>query len=203
LPTRKNADCSFLIGKYAVLDVTEFEISDVRLFETRSHGDDRGSFAELYNAGDLADVGIEDAFVQDNLSVSKPVCVLRGLHYQMPPRAQAKLIRVLRGSILDVVVDIRRNSLTYGQHLSFTLSAENQQLLYVPVGFAHGLLTLEPDTEVLYKMSDFYAPELEGGIRWSDPALGINWGLKGEPDIIADRDCKLPLLAEIATELPF
>ena len=190
-------------GIYAVLDVTGFEIADVKLIETMAFGDERGSFAELYNAAEMAEVGIPDIFVQDNLSVSKQAGVLRGLHYQVPPKAQAKLIRVLKGSIRDVIVDIRKGSATFGQHLTVELSADNHRMLYVPVGFAHGLLTLEPDTEVLYKMSDFYARDLEGGILWNDPALAIDWGLKGDPDVIADRDRDFPILADVAPVLPF
>ena len=190
-------------GIYAVLDVTGFDIADVKLVETVAFGDERGSFAEFYNAAEMAEAGIRDTFVQDNLSVSKPAGVLRGLHFQVPPRAQAKLIRVLRGSIRDVIVDIRKDSATFGQHLTFELSAENRRMLYIPVGFAHGLLTLEPDTEVLYKMSDFYARDLEGGILWNDPALGIDWGLESDPEVIADRDRDFPKLADVAPVLPF
>ena len=141
------------------------------------HGDDRGWFSEVYKRHALRDAGIDIEFVQDNESFSAPVGTLRGLHYQLAPHAQDKLIRVIHGSILDVVVDIRRGSATFGQHATVTLTAEAGNQLLVPAGFAHGFCTLEPDVHVAYKVSDVYAPDCERSIRWDDADLAIDWQL--------------------------
>jgi dTDP-4-dehydrorhamnose 3,5-epimerase len=157
------------------LDVQTFPIEGPLLITPKRFGDKRGFFSETYNATDLAEWGIEEVFVQDNHSLSAERGTVRGLHFQAPPRAQGKLVRVTRGRILDVFVDIRKGSRTYGQHGSTELSAENWRQVWIPVGFAHGFCTLEHDTEVLYKTTDFYASECEGGILWNDPALHIAW----------------------------
>jgi dTDP-4-dehydrorhamnose 3,5-epimerase len=136
-------------------------------------------------------------FVQDNHVFSTDRAVLRGLHFQIPPRAQGKLVRCTRGAILDVAVDIRQGSPTYGRHMALELSAENWKQLWVPPGFAHGYLTLEANCEVIYKVTDYWAPDCERGIVWSDPNLAINWGIPAEQMILADKDKALPKLAEL------
>jgi dTDP-4-dehydrorhamnose 3,5-epimerase len=183
-----------------MLDIRRFDIDGPLLIAPRRIDDPRGFFSETYNARAMADAGIDLPFVQDNHSGSALRGTVRGLHYQALPHAQAKLVRVPKGRILDVFVDIRRDSPTYRQHATVELSAENWLQVLVPVGFAHGFCTLEPHTEVIYKTTDYYAPEAEGGIRWNDPALGIAW-----PDFagaaVSARDSELPLLA--AFETPF
>ena len=164
------------------------------------HSDHRGFFAETYSRLKYSELGIKDEFVQDNHSLSREVGTLRGLHFQAPPHAQAKLVRCGRGALFDVAVDIRRGSPTYGQWEGYELTAENSEQLYVPVGFAHGFVTLEPDSEIVYKCSDYYAPETEGAIIWNDPDIGINWPTDADP-ILSDRDAVAPLLSEL--ESPF
>ena len=155
--------------------------------------DRRGFFAETYSRQKYFEMGIDVEFVQDNHSLSRDVGTLRGLHFQAPPHAQGKLARCGRGSFFDVAVDIRRGSPTYGQWVGYELSAENGHQLYVPVGFAHGFVTLEPDSEIVYKCSDYYAPETEGLLRWDDPDIGIEWPLKGHPTL-SEKDAIAPLL---------
>ena len=157
------------------MQVTELAIPAVKLIVPKRFGDTRGFFSETYNAKAFAEAGITDIFVQDNQSLSAQAGTIRGLHFQKPPFAQAKLIRVTRGRILDVAVDLRRTSPTYGQHVASELSAENWAQLLVPVGFAHAFCTLEADTEVIYKVSGYYAPLADAGVLWSDPDLGIKW----------------------------
>ena len=163
-------------------------------------GDHRGFFAETYSRQNYIELGVDDEFVQDNHSLSRDVETLRGLHFQAPPHAQGKLVRCGRGAIFDVAVDIRRGSLTYGQWVGYELSADNGHQLYVPVGFAHGFVTLEPNSEIVYKCSDYYAPYTEGALRWDDSDIGINWPLKGSP-ILSVKDAIAPLLAGF--ESPF
>ena len=172
---------------------TPLSIPDVILIEPRVFGDSRGFFYESYHETLFAEHGIKDRFVQDNYSRSA-LGVLRGLHYQAEPRAQAKLIRVIRGKVFDVAVDIRKNSGTFGKHVACILSAEDKQMLYVPRGFAHGFCVLEEGTEFLYKVSDFYSPVHERGILWNDPALGIEWPRPGTAFILSDKDKKYPTL---------
>ena len=164
------------------------------------HGDHRGFFAETYSRRKYSELGIDVEFVQDNHSLSREVGTLRGLHFQAPPHAQAKLVRCGRGAIFDVAVDIRRGSPTYGEWKGYELTAENSNQLYVPVGFAHGFVTLEPDSEIVYKCSDYYAPETEGAILWNDPDIGINWPTKADP-ILSDKDAVAPLFSDL--ESPF
>jgi dTDP-4-dehydrorhamnose 3,5-epimerase len=162
-------------------------------------GDDRGFFSETWNRRLLAENGIDVEFVQDNHSLSRAVGTLRGLHYQRPPHAQAKLVRVGRGRVLDVAVDIRRGSATYGRWVAVELSAENGRQLFIPAGFLHGFATLEPDSELLYKCSDYYAPECDGAVRYDDPDLGIDWGLGGKPPVLSAKDAAAPYLRDIDT----
>lgn len=183
------------------MQVTETDIPAVKLITPRKHGDHRGFFSETYNRKALHDLaGVDLDFVQDNQSLSVEKGVVRGLHYQLPPSAQAKLVRVTRGSILDVAVDIRRGSPTFGKHVSAVISAENWQQILVPVGFAHGFVTLEPNTEVLYKVTAPYSPKDERGILWNDPALGIAWGVTESAAVLSEKDRKYLPLAQ-ATDL--
>ena len=166
----------------------------------KRHGDHRGFFAETYSRRKYSKLGIDVEFVQDNHSLSREVGTLRGLHFQAPPQAQAKLVRCGRGAIFDVAVDIRRGSPTYGEWKGYKLTAENGEQLYIPVGFAHGFVTLMPDSEIVYKCSDYYAPETEGAILWNDPDIGIEWPTGAEP-ILSEKDAVAPLLSEL--ESPF
>jgi dTDP-4-dehydrorhamnose 3,5-epimerase len=169
----------------------------VRLISAKRFADPRGWFSEVYNARIFADRGVEDTFVQDNQSFSVARGTIRGLHFQAPPHGQAKLVRCLRGAIFDVAVDIRKGSPTYGQWVSAELSQENGAQLFIPAGFAHGFMTLEPDTEVFYKVSDFYAPACDGGLRWNDPTICVAWpALKGDLPHLSEKDEKLPFLGE-------
>lgn len=174
--------------------IIETEIPAVRLFEPPKHGDHRGFFSEVYSKAAFAAAGIEFAFVQDNHSMSAARGVLRGLHYQIAPFAQDKLVRVVRGAVRDVAVDIRRSSPTFGRHVSAIISAENWRQILVPVGFAHGFITLEPNTEVIYKVTAPYAPDHERGLLWSDPDLGIDWGIAASDVVLSERDTKHPTL---------
>ena len=163
------------------------------------HGDYRGYFSETYNKGTLAAAGIGIDFVQDNHSLSAEKGTVRGLHFQTPPFAQDKLVRVVRGSVFDVAVDLRRDSPTYGQHVSVVLSDEAWNQLLIPTGFAHGFMTLQDDTEVIYKVSEYYAPEHDKGLRWNDPVLGIQWPISEDEAVLSDKDRGLPWFAELAT----
>ena len=172
----------------------------ILLIKPPRFGDKRGFFSEIYNRKKYLEMGIDIEFVQDNHSLSRDVGTLRGLHFQEPPHAQGKLVRCGRGVIFDVAVDIRRGSQTYGQWVGDVLSADNAHQLYVPIGFAHGFVTLEPYSEIVYKCSDYYAPETEGAIRWDDPDVGIDWLLTGDP-ILSQKDALAPLLKDF--ESPF
>ncbi len=171
-------------------------MAPVKLIRPRRFGDDRGWFVETYNREKYARLGVNVQFQQDNHSLSRSPWVLRGLHFQTPPRGQDKLVRCVRGRIWDLAVDVRKHSPTYGQWVAAELSAENGHQLFVPVGFAHGFLTLEPDTEVEYKVSDLYAPECDGGLIWNDRALAVAWPLDGAAPLLSDKDTRLPTLAE-------
>jgi dTDP-4-dehydrorhamnose 3,5-epimerase len=173
------------------------QIPDVFVVLPTRHGDQRGFFSETYRADMFTAQGVNATFVQDNHAYSAPKGVLRGLHFQLPPKAQGKLVRCIRGAIFDVAVDIRVGSPTYGKHVGRVLSASNLHQLWVPPGFAHGYLTLENDCEVLYKVTDYYAPECDRGIAWNDPALGIEWPLPSTEIILSQKDSAQPLLAEI------
>lgn len=178
------------------MQIIESEIPDVKILIPKQFGDARGFFSETYSRKTFAEHGIDMTFVQENHSLSVEKGVLRGLHYQIHPHAQDKLVRVVRGTILDVAVDIRRDSPTFGRHVKDVLSAENWRQLLVPVGFAHGFVTLEANTEVLYKVTNFYAPDHERGLRWNDPALDIDWSIPDDQVIMKDRDRDFPRLAE-------
>jgi dTDP-4-dehydrorhamnose 3,5-epimerase len=171
-------------------------LPEVKIVAPGRLGDTRGFFSEVWNERDFAAVGIEAHFVQDNHVRNPLKGTLRGLHYQLPPAAQGKLLRVTRGSIFDVAVDIRRGSPTFGRHADAVLSADNWQQLWIPPGFAHGYCTLEDDTEVQYKVTDFYSPENDRGIAWDDPALRINWPVLHDAVVLADRDRAHPGLAD-------
>lgn len=164
------------------------EIPDLKMLYPKKFGDDRGFFSETYSKAALAEVGIEATFVQDNHSLSRSVGVLRGLHYQCMPFAQDKLVRVVRGRILDVAVDIRSDSPTFGKWVSAEISAELWNQIFVPKGFAHGFVTLEPDTEVIYKVSGPYAPETERSIMWNDADLGVRWPISEDAVSLSQKD---------------
>jgi dTDP-4-dehydrorhamnose 3,5-epimerase len=178
------------------MEVIPLAIPDVKLLIPRRFGDNRGFFSEVYNRQVFTSAGIGEEFVQDNHSLSVQKGVVRALHYQIPPLAQAKLVRVVAGAILDVAVDIRRSSPTFGRHVSQVISAENWRQMYIPQGFAHGFVTLEPDTQVLYKVSHVYSPQHERGILWNDPTIGIDWGISPGDAVLSERDRHHPLLAD-------
>ena len=177
--------------------ITETELPGVLVVSPARLGDPRGWFSETYSAAALAEAGFTRAFVQDNHAMSARRGTLRGLHFQSPPRAQDKLLRVVRGAILDVAVDIRRGSPTWGRSVAVELSEENGRQLLVPRGFAHGYLTLTERADVLYKVSDTYAPETEGGLLWSDPALGIDWPVGTGDAVVNARDAGWPALSRL------
>jgi dTDP-4-dehydrorhamnose 3,5-epimerase len=183
------------------MEILRTEIPDVVVVTPRRFADGRGFFAETFNARRYAALAPGVAFVQDNLSLSRARHTVRGLHFQAPPRAQAKLVAVLQGAVLDVAVDIRRGSPTWGRHVAVTLTAARGEQMVVPAGFAHGYCTLEPDTLVAYKVSDDYAPETEGGLLWCDPALAIAWPVDSAAAVLAERDRRFPPLA--ALDSPF
>ena len=168
----------------------------VRLIKTRRFADTRGWFSETYNVAQFAAAKIRAEFVQDNHSSSDPAWTLRGIHFQPPPHAQAKLVRCLRGRIFDVAVDLRRKSPTFGRWVGAELRATDGEQLFVPTGFGHAFLTLEPDCEVAYKVDAYYAPDADGGVLWSDPALAIDWPLCSNAPVLSDKDGALPLLAD-------
>lgn len=179
--------------------VEALNIPAVKMMAPDKRGDARGFFSETYNKKALAASGVPMEFVQDNHSFSAAKGTVRGLHFQTPPFAQDKLVRVTRGAIFDVAVDLRRDSPTYGRHVSATLSAAAWNQILVPIGFAHGLMTLEPNTEVIYKVSDYFAPEHDHGLLWNDPDLGIDWPLAEHEAVLSDKDRVQPRFAEFAT----
>jgi dTDP-4-dehydrorhamnose 3,5-epimerase len=178
------------------MQIIALDIPEVKVIAPKKFGDHRGFFSETYNRKTLAELGVDKEFVQDNHSLSAEKCVVRALHYQLPPMAQDKLVRVVRGAILDVAVDIRRDSPTFGRHVAEVISAENWRQMYVPIGFAHGFVTLEPNTEVVYKVTNYYSPAHERGVRWNDPTLAINWGVSESQAILSQRDTKHPLFKD-------
>jgi len=174
------------------------EIPEVLIVTPKKFGDHRGFFSETWNKQTFAEAtGVTDDFVQDNHSLSAETGVIRGLHFQSPPHAQGKLLRVSRGSILDVAVDIRTGSPTFGHHVAVELSVENWRQLWVPPGFAHGFCTLEPDTEVQYKVTGFYAPDNDHGLAFDDPDLKIAWPVTPADAVLSDKDRKHPRLADL------
>jgi dTDP-4-dehydrorhamnose 3,5-epimerase len=185
------------------MQIERLDIPDILLVKPTKHGDRRGFFSETFRADAFAVHGVEAAFVQDNHVHSAQKGVLRGLHFQLPPHAQGKLVRCTRGAILDVGVDIRVGSPTYGRHVAVELSAANWHQLWIPSGFAHGYITLEDNCETIYKVTDYYAPECDRGIAWNDPALGIDWQLPASEVILSDKDRQQPALAEAAPAFHF
>ena len=192
---RRDAVLPDLIGELRALDLTAFP--DVVLFSPKRHVDSRGCFSETFNIRNLATLGINDLWVQDNYSLSLNVGVVRGLHLQRPPMAQAKLVRVNRGAIFDVILDMRPNSPTFGCHAAVELSARQWNQLYIPEGYAHGFCTLEPETEVIYKASRFYSPAHELGVLWNDPALGIAWPVDADAAQLSPKDVVNVRFAEV------
>ncbi|QBF34257.1 dTDP-4-dehydrorhamnose 3,5-epimerase [Thalassococcus sp. S3] len=181
------------------MDITETALPGVFVLTPRRFGDARGFFAETYNRRTLTGLGITTEFVQDNHSLSAEAGTIRGLHFQAPPAAQAKLVRCGRGALWDVAVDIRRGSPAYGRWIGVELSAENGRQLLVPAGCAHGFVTRAPETEIVYKCSDYYAPDTEGAIVWNDPDLGIDWELGDRAPILSEKDAAAPRLATFDT----
>lgn len=172
-------------------------IPDVKIISPRQFHDGRGFFSELFNSVSFVAAGLDPSFVQDNFSRSRASGTVRGLHFQVPPFAQAKLVMVIHGAIFDVAVDLRKDSPTYGRHITAVLSASSWSQLYVPVGFAHGFCSLEPDTDVIYKVTAPYSAAHERGILWSDPALNIDWPVAVGDALLSDRDRAHPLFAEM------
>jgi len=179
------------------MEFISLRIPDIKIIKPKKFGDHRGFFSETYNKQALAQAGVALDFVQDNHSLSVSRGVIRGLHFQTPPFGQDKLVRVVRGAILDVAVDLRRGSPTFGQHVSAVISAEEWNQILVPVGFAHGFCTLEPNTEVIYKVTNYYSPAHDKGVRWNDPALGIDWPVRESDAIVSDKDKVQPLFSEL------
>ena len=175
------------------MNVIETELAGVRILEPQVFGDARGWFMESWSKKKMEDAGIFVDFVQDNHSFSAQKGTLRGLHYQLNPMAQAKLLRVSRGTIFDVAVDIRRDSPTYAKWVGVELSAENYRQLFIPRGFAHGFITLTDNVEVQYKADNLYAPDCDGNIRWDDPEIGVAWPIA--PTVLSEKDGTAPLLA--------
>lgn len=170
------------------MQIEETDLPGVLILIPRRFGDARGWFSEVWSQRTLADAGIEMDFVQDNHSYSRDSGTVRGLHFQSPPQAQAKLVRCARGRVFDVAVDIRLGSPTFGRWTGIELSAENGRQLLIPDGFLHGFVTREPDSEVLYKCTGFYAPDCEGSVRFDDPDLGIDWGIDAQEAVLSDKD---------------
>lgn len=180
-----------------MLTVETTAIADVKLITPARFGDHRGFFSETYNRKRFHEAGITVEFVQDNHSRSAEVGTLRGLHFQSPPHAQDKLVRVLKGRILDIAVDLRREMPSFGRHVAAELSADTGTQIFIPAGFAHGFVTLEPETEVFYKVSALYAPQHDFGLAWNDPALGIAWPLPPGGPVLSEKDRGHPRLADL------
>ncbi len=177
------------------MDVQTTPLPGLLVITPSRFGDARGFFSESYSKARMAEHGITTEFVQDNHSVSAKLGTVRGLHFQSPPHAQAKLVRCGRGALYDVAVDIRKGSPTYGKWFGIELTFENGKQLLVPEGFLHGFSTRAPDTEIIYKCSDYYAPDCDGAVRFDDPDIGIDWGVPGDA-ILSDKDAAAPALAE-------
>ncbi|PFO93194.1 dTDP-4-dehydrorhamnose 3,5-epimerase [Bacillus cereus] len=184
------------------MKVLDTNLLGVKVIEPKVFGDHRGWFMETYSDKAMKEAGIELQFVQDNQSFSATKGTLRGLHYQLNPKAQTKLVRCTRGSIFDVAVDIRKGSPTYGQWFGIELSAENKKQLLVPKGFAHGFMTLTDDVEVQYKVDELYAPECDRGIVWNDAEIGVKWPMEIQP-VLSEKDEKAPSLKEAETNFVY
>ena len=189
-------------GNAQVDFLTKTKLPGVMLLSPPRFGDARGFFSESWNRKTMAKHGIDIDFVQDNHSVSEAANTVRGLHFQSPPHAQAKLVRCGRGALFDVAVDARKGSPTFGQWVGYELSAENGLQLLIPEGFLHGFATRQPDTEIIYKCSDYYAPECDGAVRFDDPDLDIDWGLSGDA-VLSDKDRDAPLMADFDSPFTF
>ena len=185
------------------MQIEQTPLLGVLILTPARFGDHRGFFSESYSARALAEHGITTEFVQDNHSLSMTRGTIRGLHYQAPPHAQAKLVRCGRGALFDVAVDIRKGSPTCGQWFGVELSFENGKQLLVPAGFAHGFVTRSPETEIIYKCSDYYAQETEGAVAWDDPDIGIVWGLGDTAPVLSDKDAQAGSLAGLETPFTF
>jgi len=185
-------------GKRMQLDVHALSIPDVKLITTPRISDARGYFCETFQRADFAAQGLDNDFLQDNQSCSSRPGTVRGLHFQRPPFAQAKLVRVLCGRIFDVAVDLRRSSPSYGKHIAVELSSEGNEQLLIPAGFAHGFCTLEPDTVVFYKVDQVYSAAHDSGVNWADPELGIEWPIAAAEAILSEKDRGLPMLDDLA-----
>lgn len=183
------------------VQIDQTRLPGVVVLTPKRFGDERGFFSEVYNRKIFDGFGIAVEFVQDNHSLSRDVGVVRGLHFQAPPHAQDKLVRVGAGRVMDVAVDIRKGSPTFGEWVAVELSAEAGNQLYIPKGFLHGFATLEPNSELLYKCSDFYAPDCDGAVRFDDPDLGIDWGVDPANVVLSDKDAGAPLFQNF--ESPF
>jgi dTDP-4-dehydrorhamnose 3,5-epimerase len=179
------------------VEIHPLSLAGILLIRTARMTDRRGYFSETYARRDFAAAGVTSDFVQDNQSGSVAAGTVRGLHFQAPPAAQAKLVRVLKGKILDVVVDLRRSSAGYGRHVAIELSGDSGDQLFVPAGFAHGFCSLEPNTEIFYKVDAPYSPEHDRGLYWADPALGIRWPVETSAAIVSERDQTLPALSDL------
>lgn len=186
----------YILKVVLFMQIDHTPLSGVVVITPSRFGDERGFFSESYSAKALAEQGITTPFVQDNHSLSHAVGTIRGLHFQAPPHAQDKLVRCGKGALFDVAVDIRRGSPTYGEWFGIELSFENGKQLLVPAGFAHGFVTLKPDTEIIYKCSDYYARETEGALIWNDPDIGIDWGGVTEP-LLSEKDAVAPRLSDL------
>lgn len=184
-------------------EIETFHICGLKTLTPAVHRDSRGFFSETYSLRSFDEAGLSDRFVQDNHSLSAEVGVVRGLHFQTDPHAQGKLVRVVRGAIMDVAVDIRVGSPTYGHHVAVEISAENWKQLWVPRGFAHGFCTLVPNTEVIYKVTEFYSAECDRGLAWDDPALGIAWPVAPGDAVVSDKDKRHPRLSELPAYFAF
>lgn len=184
------------------MKIEETKLPGILIIKPDRKGDTRGFFSESYSAKTFSEHGLHTVFVQDNHSLSEHAGTVRGLHFQEPPHAQDKLVRCGKGSLFDVAVDIRRGSPTYGQWVGEELSFENGKQLLVPAGFAHGFVTREPNTEIIYKCSEFYKPEYEGSIKWDDPDIGIDWGLSETP-VLSEKDAAAPAFSALDTPFRF
>jgi len=181
------------------MEIIDTAIPAVKIIRPKRFGDHRGFFSEVFRRDVMEQAGLPTEWIQDNHSLSAAVGTVRGLHFQTEPFAQDKLVRVVRGRILDVAVDLRRSSPTFGKHVAVELSAENWQQLLVPIGFAHGFCTLEPDTEVLYKVTALYSAQHDLGLAWDDPELGIAWPVASADAMLSDKDRRQPRLADLPT----
>jgi dTDP-4-dehydrorhamnose 3,5-epimerase len=185
------------------MEIEKTELPGVLLLKPRRFVDGRGYFVEVFSERTFSNAGVKTGFVQENQSYSIKAGTIRGLHFQVPPAPQAKLVRVLRGAIFDVAADLRQGSPTYGQWISKILTAEHGEQLFIPRGFAHGFCTMEPDSEVLYNVDGFYAPECDSGLNWSDPDLKINWPIDAKAAILSDKDAKLGFFKDFVSPFHF